>query len=104
MNTIMVLNLVSAFVIFTWATWCVLSPRVSDGIAGKAVYSAISLSTFAMLVHGADGNASQPAEATLHVCMACLAARHYCLRTCWPHIRNRLFRQIPLHRRESDGY
>ncbi len=39
----------SSGVIALWATWCVLSGKVRDGVLGKIIYAVIALSGYAVL-------------------------------------------------------
>jgi len=38
------LNAVACGLIGLWATWCVLSGKVRDGVVGKIIYAAIAIS------------------------------------------------------------
>ena len=93
------LSMLAAVVTFAWATWCVFSPAVHDGVIGKVIYSTIALASFAII---AGSHISAAPMVTLNLCLAALAVRHFLLRTIWPHIAARLHAR-PHHRRESDG-
>ena len=43
------INSIACGLIALWATWCVLSGRVRDGILGKLIYSAIAISGFVVM-------------------------------------------------------
>ena len=45
-------NWSSAFIamIAAWATWCVLSRKVNDGVLGKLIYVVIALAGYAIVV------------------------------------------------------
>lgn len=43
------INTYSAGVIALWATWCILSRKVGDGVLGMIIYAVIALSGYAIL-------------------------------------------------------
>ena len=43
------INSIACGLISLWATWCVLSGKVRDGILGKLIYTAISISGFVVM-------------------------------------------------------
>lgn len=101
--TIIGVNMIAASIIFLWATWCVISSSIHDGILGKLIYAATSIAAFSMLANGFMGRMPPSTDATLHLCMAALAIRHFILRHYWPQLRCKLMRHTIPQRRESDG-
>ncbi|WP_315707551.1 hypothetical protein [Brenneria uluponensis] len=65
--------------ILLWAGWCVFSDHVRDGIIGKILYSALSVSCVGALI-GGDGSDWQ-ADNIILLCVAMLAIRHFVLKT-----------------------
>lgn len=102
--TIISINVFAALVIFLWATWCVVSAEVHDGIVGKLLYAGSAIAAFAILANNATGHQPPGNEVALNCCMAGLALRHFFLRTYWPRIRCRLLGTLSPQRRESDGF
>jgi hypothetical protein len=43
------INSIACGLVALWATWCVLSGKVRDGIVGKLIYSAIAISGFVVM-------------------------------------------------------
>lgn len=82
-------NTVAALVIVAWATWCMLSPLVNDGICGKVLYVLIALSALGML-HDDDGYS----QASLNVMFALVGARHYFMKHFWQRIKAGVLRRI----------
>lgn len=82
------LNAYAAGVIAVWATWCVLSHRVRDGIIGKVLFAVIALAGYAILARS-DRFFFTPntAGVTLHVALALTGARHMFIITYWPRVR-----------------
>ena len=37
-------------IIAAWATWCVVSRKVNDGLLGKIIFAAIALTGYAMVI------------------------------------------------------
>lgn len=86
------INAAASFIIFAWATWCVLSPHVRDGIVGKVLLSCTALSAFACAVTPAYGLHPVP-EISLNVCLAALGIRHWFIKRVSP----ALWRQVCAH-------
>ena len=86
-----IVNAVAAAVICVWATWCVLSPNVNDGIVGKLIFSCTALAAFACATSPAYELHTEP-EVTLNVCLALLGIRHWMMRIVTPAIRRRMQR------------
>lgn len=82
------INSIACGLIAAWATWCVLSGKVRDGILGKLVYSAIAISGFVVMARSQSiffGPTS--AELTLHVSLALAGARHIFMVTYWQTVK-----------------
>lgn len=76
----------SSLVIFLWATWCVLSPSVNDGVVGKLIYAAIAFSALSICTAPIpEFHTSFGRIVALHSAIAALAARHIFMKLCWPH-------------------
>lgn len=91
MSLMIFLNMAACFVVFAWATWCALSPRVKDGILGKLMFAVLALSALGMML-GPNGwyGGRQAAETTLHLAMALLCLRHLTMKLLWPRIVRRV--------------
>jgi hypothetical protein len=50
MNALHAAYLTVCAVVFAWATYCVLSPKVHDGIVGKLLFSAAAIAAASNLV------------------------------------------------------
>ena len=60
-----------------WATWCVLSGKVRDGILGKLIDSIIAISGFVVMARSQNiFFGPTTAGLTLHVSLALTGARH----------------------------
>jgi len=60
-----------------WATWCVLSGKVRDGILGKLIDSTIAISGFVVMARSQNiFFGPTTAGLTLHVSLALTGARH----------------------------
>ncbi|WP_300727407.1 hypothetical protein [Pseudomonas sp.] len=79
------INAYSAGVIAVWATWCILSGKVRDGVLGKIIYAVIALSGYAILARSEQMFFSPTiAGTTLYVSLALAGARHWFMVTYWP--------------------
>ncbi|MFJ3486592.1 hypothetical protein ACIPL1_24785 [Pseudomonas sp. NPDC090202] len=89
------LNAYAAGVIAVWATWCVLSRRVRDGIVGKVLFSVIALAGYAILARS-DRFFFTPntAGVTLHIALALAGARHMFMLTYWQRVKVWLCRRL----------
>jgi len=69
--TVEYLNAYAAGLIAFWATWCVLSGKVRDGVTGKILYAVIAISGYAILARS-DRFFFTPNSAgvTMHVALA----------------------------------
>jgi len=71
------INSIACGLIALWATWCVLSGRVRDGILGKLIYSAIAISGFVVMTRNQNiFFGPTTAGLTLHVSLALAGLRH----------------------------
>ena len=78
------INSYSAGVIALWATWCILSRKVRDGVLGKIIYAVIALSGYAILARSERMFFSPTiAGTTLYVSLALAGARHWFMVTYW---------------------
>jgi hypothetical protein len=78
-----------------WATWCVLSNKVRDGIVGKMIYAAIALSGFAIATRD-DTIFFTPSSAgvTFHGALALAGLRHWFIANHWPRVKAWLCRYL----------
>ncbi|MFK3971168.1 hypothetical protein ACI2KS_10620 [Pseudomonas sp. NPDC087358] len=86
--SVQLINSIACGLIAFWATWCVLSGRVRDGIVGKLIYSAIAVSAFAVMscsqgIHLGLNNAGL----TLHVSLGLAGVRHMFVVAYWPKVK-----------------
>ena len=89
------INSIACSLIALWATWCVLSGKVRDGILGKLIYSAIAISGFVVMARSQYiffGPSS--AGLTLHVSLALAGARHIFMVTYWKAVKAWLCRTL----------
>ncbi|MEN8639601.1 hypothetical protein [Pseudomonas sichuanensis] len=89
------INAASAGMIAIWATWCVLSGKVRDGVIGKIIYAAIALSGYAVLDRS-DRIFFVPSVAgtTLLAFLALAGARHVFIVTYWQKVKVWLCRAL----------
>lgn len=85
----MSLNVVAVAVIVLWAFWCLLSPRVSDGVVGKVLYMLLVLAALGVLSHPGER-----AETILNCTFAAIGVRHFWMKTVFPHIRGAVVKRI----------
>jgi len=78
-----------------WATWCVLSGKVRDGVVGKIIYAAIAISGYAILARN-DHFILPPTAAgvTLHASLALAGIRHIFMVTWWQRVKAWLCRTL----------
>ena len=89
------INAYSAGVIALWATWCILSGKVRDGVVGKIIYAVIALSGYAILARN-ERMFFYPtiAGTTLYVSLALAGARHWFMVMYWPQTKAWLCRML----------
>ena len=81
------INYIASCIIFFWATWCVLSPSVNDGVIGKIIYAAIAFSALSIATAPLPEISTTAGKVTmLHLSIAALALRHIFLKLAWPHV------------------
>jgi hypothetical protein len=82
------LNAFAGGFIALWASWCVLSGRVRDGVLGKILYATIAISGYAILARS-DRFFFTPNSAgvTMHVALALAGLRHMFMVTYWPAVK-----------------
>src|SRR3989344_4004974 len=89
------INSIACGLIAAWATWCVLSGKVRDGILGKLIYSTIAITGFVVMVRSQNIFSAPPAAALpLHVSPALAGARHIFMVTYWQRVKVRLCRTL----------
>lgn len=89
------INAYSAGVIALWATWCILSGKVRDGVLGKIIYAVIALSGYAILARSEQIFFSPTvAGTTLYVSLALAGARHWFMVTYWRQTKAWLCRKL----------
>jgi hypothetical protein len=85
----MTLNVLAVTVIVLWAFWCLLSPRVSDGIVGKVLYMLLVLAALGVLSHPGER-----AETILNCTFAAIGIRHFWMKTVFCHLRATVLKRI----------
>jgi len=90
------INSIACGLIAFWASWCVLSGRVRDGVIGKLIYSAIAISGF--VVMSREQNifmmGATTAGITLHVSLALAGLRHIFMVIWWQRVKAWLCRTM----------
>jgi thiosulfate reductase cytochrome b subunit len=89
------INSIACGLIALWATWCVLSGKVKDGILGKVIYAAIAISGFVVMARNQTlffGPTN--AGLTLHVSLALAGIRHVFMVTWWLTVKVWLCRML----------
>lgn len=82
------INSIACGLIALWATWCVLSGKVRDGILGKLIYSTIAISGFVVMSRNQEiFFGPTTAGLTLHVSLALAGARHIFMVTYWQRVK-----------------
>jgi len=85
----------AAGVIAIWATWCVLSGKVRDGVLGKFIYAVIAFSGYAILARPERiFTSSSAAEATLYLALATAGVRHWFVATYWQRVKAWICRNL----------
>jgi len=89
------INSIACGLIALWATWCVLSGKVRDGILGKLIYSTIAISGFVVMSRNQEiFFGPTTAGLTLHVSLALAGARHIFMVTYWRPVKAWLCRAL----------
>ena len=89
------INSVACGLIAAWATWCVLSGKVRDGILGKLIYSTIAITGFVVMVRSQNiFLGPTTAGLTLHVALALAGVRHLFMVTYWQRVKAWLCRTL----------
>ncbi|MDI2590013.1 hypothetical protein POF45_01020 [Pseudomonas sp. 681] len=89
------INSIAVGLISLWATWCVLSGKVRDGILGKLIYSTIAISGFVVMARSQNiFFGPTTAGLTLHVSLALAGARHIFMVTFWKLVKVWLCRTL----------
>jgi len=63
------LYLAACAIVFTWSSYCVLSPRVHDGLIGKLLFSTAAVAAAAQLMGAAHYTAAVLAWALALLCV-----------------------------------
>lgn len=80
-------SLIAVALIVIHAIWCLLCPRVSDGVLGKFLYLLLSLAAFAFI------SAPSPfSQMLLNISFASIAARHWWMKTYWSNVKKAIAR------------
>lgn len=89
------INSIACGLIALWATWCVLSGRVRDGILGKLIYSAVAISGFVVMTRSQNiFFGPTTAGLTLHMSLALAGLRHIFMVIWWARVRAWLCRTM----------
>lgn len=89
------INSIACGLIALWATWCVLSGKVRDGILGKLIYTTIAITGFVVSVRSQNiFFGPTTAGLTLHVALALAGARHIFMVTYWQRVKVWLCRTL----------
>ncbi len=89
------INSIACGLISLWATWCVLSGKVRDGILGKLIYTAISISGFVVMARSQNVFFGPTTSGlTLHVSLALAGVRHVFMVTYWQRVKVWLCRTL----------
>lgn len=89
------INSIACGLIALWATWCVLSGKVKDGILGKLIYSAIAISGYVVMTRNQNiFFGPTTAGLTLHVSLALAGVRHIFMVTWWLRVKAWLCRAL----------
>lgn len=89
------INSIACGLIALWATWCVLSGKVKDGILGKLIYSAIAISGYVVMTRNQNiFFGPTTAGLTLHVSLALAGVRHVFMVTWWLRVKAWLCRTL----------
>ncbi|UZJ58219.1 hypothetical protein OKW98_16585 [Pseudomonas sp. KU26590] len=82
------INSIACGLIALWATWCVLSGKVRDGIIGKIIYSAIAISGFIVMTRNQTlFIGATNAGLTFHVSLCLAGMRHVFMVTYWQGVK-----------------
>lgn len=93
--TVQTLSMIFISLIAFWATWCVLSKKVRDGVFGKMIYAAIALSGYAIACRGDELYVSPTvAGVTFHGALALAAVRHWFMANHWLRVKALLCRYL----------
>jgi CBS domain containing-hemolysin-like protein len=103
---LLTLHQLAAAGIFLWATFCVLSPLVRDGVIGCLLFSMLSLAAFAVVFSPVLPTAhALRATVIMDLFVAAVGIRHVWMKLIWPYIQEWYYRhkgQLMPRRRESD--
>jgi len=85
-------SLIAVGLIVIHSIWCLLCPRVSDGVIGKLLYLMLSLAAFAFI--SAPSHFSQM---LLNLSFASIAVRHWWMKTYWHGVKRCIIRYVHRH-------
>ena len=75
-------------VILLWATWCVFSQSVKDGILGRIMYSSIAIAAFAA-IFSEHALTIYRSNQIVVVAVACIGLRHFFMKMLKSHRKPR---------------
>jgi hypothetical protein len=82
------INSIACGLIALWATWCVLSGKVRDGIIDKIIYLAIAISGFVVMMRNQTlFIGATNVGLTFHVSLCLAGLRHMFMVTYWPAVK-----------------
>jgi hypothetical protein len=84
---LLTLHQLAAAGIFLWATFCVLSPLVRDGVIGCLLFSMLSLAAFSVVLSPVLPTAhALRATVIMDLFVAAVGIRHVWMKLLWPYI------------------
>lgn len=81
--TYQIISSLAAVVFLFFGAFCVFNERINDGIFGRLIYSGISVSAFAMLIHDYQGTFTMKPGITLLGFLAAASLRYMWMQTAW---------------------
>lgn len=78
-----IISSLTAVVFLFFGAFCVFNERINDGILGRFIYSGISVSAFAMLIHDYQGTFTMKPGITLLAFLAAASMRYMLMNSAW---------------------
>lgn len=78
-----IIGTLAAVVFLFFGAFCVFNERINDGIVGRFIYSGISVSAFAMLIHDYQGTFTLKPGITLLAFLAAASLRYMWMNSAW---------------------